>query len=63
MGPIMEELRERAIGLWQDEQYLLATWTQSMEDSQKDALIEVLYIYIYMSVLRISCSNLAYLCA
>lgn len=32
--PLFEELRERAISLWQDEQYLYATWSSVGEERQ-----------------------------
>ena len=35
--PIMEELRERAIGLWQDEQYLSADWAVGQGSSDQQA--------------------------
>lgn len=43
--PLLEELRERAIGLWQDEQYLTASWVKLTDNDQAseklEALIEV----------------------
>lgn len=32
--PLLEELRERAISLWQDEQHLYATWSSVGEEKQ-----------------------------
>lgn len=44
--PLLEELRERAISLWQDEQHLYATWSSVGEEKQiqkTEALNKVLH--------------------
>ena len=33
LAPLMKELSERAITLWQDEHYLLASWNKQEKDS------------------------------
>ena len=44
--PLMDELREKAIRLWQDEQYLSASWSSMPEnDSATDRLQELVEVH------------------
>ena len=50
--PLMNDLRERAIALWQDEQYLSTSWSPALEDDSasdhQQSLVEVCAGYVHM---------------